>query len=115
MTAAVLGSAAIWEDFHLLAEVVPAACTCDISLDATRAPIQGSREDLSRGALWPEGHCYRDLRVTMAVKCDSVGPGKGLFPLQPCSGEVGTFELALDSCMLLFLVVAPRRTTSAPK
>lgn len=88
--AAVLGSAAIWEDFHFLAEVVPAACMGDISLGATRAPIQGSGEDLSRGALWPGGHCYRDLGV-MAVKCDSVGSGKGLFPLHPCLGRRWSF------------------------
>lgn len=94
--AAVLGSAAIWEDFHLLAEVVPAARMCDISLGATRAPIQASGEDLSRGALWPGGHGYRDLRV-MAVRGDSVEAGKGLFPLHPCLGEVGIF---VASCYL---------------
>lgn len=45
--AAALGSAATWEDFHSLAEVAPAARMHDISLDATRASIQGSRKALS--------------------------------------------------------------------
>lgn len=94
--AAALGSATTWEDFHSLAQVVPAACMPAISLDATRASTQGSRGPLSQGALWPGGHCYRDLRV-MAVKSDSLGSGKDLLPLLPCLGEEGIF---VESCYL---------------
>lgn len=86
----------MWEDFHLLAEVVPAAHIHNISLDATWGSIQGSREALNRGVLWSGGHCYRGLRV-MAVKSDNLGSRKDLFPLQPCLGEEGTF---VASCYL---------------